>query len=129
MSLEKKIIQEINTIFSEAKFPMTLIEFQCWRPVTHDSSYVNFEPIDNAARLIECHPVHVMIYFKFVGKEYEYRIRYFNESNQLDLDQIQLMYANYSPDENIKEIEKSMETVMGLIAASVIPGAIRKLIL
>lgn len=127
MALDDDVIHEINKILTDAEYPMKAIEFDCWRPVTANYSYEHYEPIHEIDRLFACHPVYTMLFIESDGRRYEYRIYYNNRSGELDLDEVQLTTCNYTPEEDPKKIEEAMKNTMMLIAASVIPGALRKI--
>lgn len=125
MSLSEDTQVELNSIFKVAGFPMKIEEITFWRPAYENSYFENFEPITNVVRLFECDPLHVTLFLTYKGRKYEYELHYYNRDKTFELTSSKLNYCQYGHNEDVTKIEDNMRPIIGLIAASIVPGTLR----
>lgn len=127
MSLSNKARDEFNLRLKLVDFPMEVLELIFWRPVFQNSHFQDYEPLNDVSRLFQCDPVYITFFFQYDGRQYEYELHYLNHDKSLKLDSFKLNYAQYGLDENVSKIEDNMRHLIGLIAATTIPGILEYL--
>lgn len=114
--LKDEVMNLLNLFFERAKIPVRITELFMYRPVIHEPPFENFEPINEATRLVSCDPLFIEIGLKHNDRWYEYQIRCRKEKSKFLPKIYWLKYCDLFPTEDPKKVEKDMEGNIQLVA-------------
>jgi len=107
--LKDDVMKLLNMVFERAKIPVKITELFLYRPAYHEPPFENFEPINEAKRLISCDPLFIEITFNHDNRLYEYQLRCSNNRGSFLPGFYWLKKCDIYPNEDPKNVEKGME--------------------
>lgn len=119
--LSDDITKALDEIFTKVKIPMKVREIFLYRPVYHELPFEDFEPINDAARLVVCDPLCIEFDYEFNGYNFSYHLECANSKGDFSLKEKWLknsdIYASDAKDNKVNETQITEKSKIDLFSS------------